>query len=62
MATESNARLREELVDAIANVRRQIDVQSTSDHYLGSGRITEEALSELQSDLSQLEEALAGLQ
>ena len=61
MPAESDARLREELVEAIANVRRQIDVQSTADHYIGSEGITVQALGELQSELAQLEDALAGL-
>ncbi len=61
MNTRSNDELRTELKDAIANVRHQIEIQAMSDHYIGSGRITEEAIGELRSELAQLEEALANL-
>lgn len=61
MQPESNAELRTELKTAIAAVRRQIAVQSTANHYVGSESITEEALGELQSELVRLEEALARL-
>lgn len=61
MASESNTELRAELRTAIAAVRRQIAVQSTADHYIGSEAITAEALVELRSELARLEEALAGL-
>ena len=61
MASESNSELRAELRTAIAAVRRQIAVQSTADHYIGSEAITAEALGELRSELARLEEALAGL-
>ncbi len=61
MPPQSNSELRSELTTAIATVRQQITVQSTADHYVGSERITEEALNELRSELVQLEEALAGL-
>ena len=61
MANESDAQLREELEVAAGKVRHQIESQSTADHYLGSERISQEALRELQSELSQLEEALARL-
>ncbi len=57
----SSEPLREELQEAIAKVRHQIEVQSTADHYIGSGRITVEAIAELQAELTQLEAALAGL-
>ena len=60
---ESDAELRRELQAAIANVRRQIDVQSGANNYNGigfpSGRVV--ALRELEDELAQLEEALAGL-
>ena len=61
MANESDAQLREELEVAIGKVRHQIEIQSAADHYLGSQRISQKALRELQSELSQLEEALARL-
>ena len=61
MSTSADDGLRSELREAIASVRRQIEIQSMSDHYIGSGRITEDALIELRSELVRLEEALAGL-
>jgi hypothetical protein len=61
MTVNPNAQLREELKAAIAKVRHQIEVQALSDHYVGSGRITEEAIGELRTELAQLEEALANL-
>jgi hypothetical protein len=53
--------LREDLEEAIGKVRRQIEIQSMSDHYIGSAAPTAEAISELQIELSQLEAALARL-
>lgn len=53
--------LREELEEAIAKVRHQIEIQASSDHYIGSGRITAEAIAELQAELVQLEAARARL-
>ena len=53
--------LREELEEAIAKVRHQIEVQRISNHYVGSGRITALAVRELQTELAQLEDALANL-
>lgn len=61
MPSEPNTELRNELKAAIAAVRHQINVQSTADHYVGSGTITQEAIAELQSELVRLQEALAGL-
>lgn len=61
MITERDALLREELEEAIGKVRHQIEIQSTSNHYVGSERITKNALSELESELAQLEDALARL-
>ena len=61
MQPESDADLRSELKTAIAAVREQITIQSTADHYVGSEGITEEALSNLRSELVRLEDALAGL-
>ena len=61
MPQQTNAELRTELKAAISSVRQQIAVQSTADHYLGSENITANALSELRSELANLEDALAGL-
>jgi hypothetical protein len=61
MNAKPDKRLREELKEAIATVRHQIEVQALSDHYIGSGRITEDAIGQLQAELAQLEEALAEL-
>ena len=61
MKPDSDQEMKFELRAAIDKVRHQIDIQEMSDHYIGSGRITEEALLELRSELTRLEEALAGL-
>ena len=61
MNTQSNDALRAELTEAIATIRRQIEIQSMSDHYIGSGRITEDAIAELATELASLEAALARL-
>jgi 16S rRNA G966 N2-methylase RsmD len=61
MNTKPNDQLREQLKQAIANVRHQIEIQGMSDHYIGSGAITAEAIGELRSELTQLEQALADL-
>jgi len=53
--------IRQELQDAIAEVRHQIEIQAMSDHYVGSEGITTEAISELRSELAELETALADL-
>ena len=53
--------LREELEEAIAQVRHQIEVQQASTHYIGDGRITAEAIADLKAELVQLEDALADL-
>jgi 16S rRNA G966 N2-methylase RsmD len=62
MNTSPNEQLREELKQAIANVLHQIEIQGMSDHYVGSGAITVEAIGELRAELAQLEQALADLQ
>jgi ribosomal protein L29 len=61
MSTHTQEPLREELKEAIANVRHQIEVQQVSNHYVGSGQISAEAIRELQVELAQLEDALANL-
>ena len=61
MSPESRPIRREELQEAILNVIHQIEVQMSSNHYVGSERIEEEALSELRSKLDPLQDALAGL-
>ena len=61
MNTTPNDALRAELTAAIAAVRRQIEIQSMSDHYVGSGRITQDAIAELTTELAGLEAALARL-
>jgi hypothetical protein len=58
MTAKPNGPLREELEEAIVKIRHQIEIQSMSDHYIGSEKITEDALSELQSELAELEDAL----
>jgi len=61
---ESKAELRRELEDAIANVRRQIDfqVRAGRDPFAGVGPSGDALVfKELQDELAQLEEALAGL-
>ena len=61
MTDHPQAALRAELQDAIAKVRHQIEIQSISDHYVGGGRSSAEAIEELQAELAQLEAALGGL-
>ncbi len=61
MSTHSQDPLREELEQAIATVRGQIDVEARSGHYIGDGPIVGGALAELQAELAQLEAALADL-
>ena len=56
-----DADLRDQLNGAIAKVRHQIDVQASSNHYIGSEEITAEALRELQDELARLEAARADL-
>ncbi len=60
---ESNADLRRQLQDAIANVRQQIDVQERTPSYGAAfGPSSKaEAIEELQVELAQLEEALRSL-
>ena len=60
---ESDADLRAELQAAIAKVTRQIEVQSTSRPLRGVGTAEQNAelVAELQAELTQLEDALAGL-
>ncbi len=53
--------LRAELHEAIAKVRHQIEIQQISDHYVGSGRSSALAIRDLQTELAQLEDALANL-
>ena len=52
-----DAELRNELDDAIAKVRHQIEIQTVSNHYIGSEQISAEALTELRGELTQLEAA-----
>ena len=60
---ESDAELRAELRAAIAKVSRQIEIQAGSVNFLASGPSSGPALVEaLKAELSQLEEALAGLE
>ena len=62
---ESNAQLRRELTEAIATVRRQIDVQRSSVGYLFSGARPSGgalAIEALESELEQLQDALRGLE
>ena len=56
--------LREELTEAIANVRRQIEVQSVSRPVKGGGYDNRNAMlcAELQAELAELEKALAELE
>ncbi len=61
MSRHRQENLRAELQEAIAKVRHQIDVQRISDHYIGSADIVAEELRGLQSELEQLQEALANL-
>ena len=61
MSRRSQDPLREELEAAIAKVRHQIEIQQISDHYVGSGSITVQAISELRVELAALEDALANL-
>jgi hypothetical protein len=61
MSTDDKADLRAQLDEAIANVRHQIEIQGLSDHYVGSGHITEDAIAELRAELAQLEEAYKDL-
>ena len=60
---ESNAELRRQLQDAIANVRQQIDVQERTPSYGAAfGPSSKaEAIEELQVELAQLEDALRSL-
>jgi hypothetical protein len=59
---ESDEELRAELKAAIAKVTHQIDIQSGSGHFAASGPSSRESLiQELQSELANLEDALAGL-
>ncbi len=61
---ESRSQLRAELLNAIADVRRQINRQQTASSgvFNGSGQSgVSVALRELRSELAQLEEVLAGL-
>jgi hypothetical protein len=60
---ESVAKLRAELEDAIAKVRRQIDVQRSVAAGLGGGLGGDAAaIRALQIELSELEDALANLE
>jgi hypothetical protein len=61
--TDPEKPLREQLTEACENVRRQIEVQSGAQHYLGAGMPNggAVALAELQDELDRLEEALANL-
>jgi hypothetical protein len=61
MSADSPDQLRDELKEAIARVREQIDIEERSGHYIGDGSITVGALAELRTELAQLEEALANL-
>ncbi len=61
MSQDETSELRAELAAAIATVRHQIEIQQMSDHYVGSGHITEDAIGELRAELSRLEEAYRDL-
>ncbi|HUO22155.1 MAG TPA: hypothetical protein VMU59_06535 [Caulobacteraceae bacterium] len=61
MSEPSSQPLRQELQEAIAKVRHQIEVQAISDHYVGSGDMNALAIGELQAELEQLEAALSDL-
>jgi hypothetical protein len=61
MSADSPDQLRDELKEAIARLREQIDIEERSGHYIGDGSITVGALAELRTELAQLEEALANL-
>jgi hypothetical protein len=61
MSNQDDPPLRDQLDAAIANVRHQIEIQSVSNHYLGSEEISAEALRELRVELAQLEAARADL-
>jgi hypothetical protein len=61
MSTDDEAELRAELKAAIAAVRHQIEIQGMSDHYVGSGHITEDAIDELRAELAELETAYKDL-
>lgn len=60
---EQERPLREELTEAIANLRRQVEVQSSSRPAKGGGYDNRNAVlcAELQTELDQLEQALAEL-
>jgi hypothetical protein len=51
--------LRAQLEAAIARVRQQIEIEQRSSHYIGDNAIVGGAITELQAELVQLEEALA---
>ena len=61
MSRPPQENLRAELEEAIAKVRHQIDVQRISDHYIGSADVVAEELRGLQTELDQLQDALANL-
>jgi 23S rRNA A2030 N6-methylase RlmJ len=61
MSQHSQEPLREELEAAIVKVRHQIEIQQISDHYVGSGTISAQAIRELRVELAELEDALANL-
>ena len=61
MSQPAQEDLRQELTDAIAKVRHQIEIQQISGHYVGSEQIVAEEVRELQVELAQLEDALANL-
>jgi hypothetical protein len=61
MTDQSQAALRAELQEAIAKVRHQIEIQSISDHYVGGGRSSADAIEELRAELVQLEDARGNL-
>ena len=60
---ETSKDLRRELKDAIAKVQQQIDVQSSTPSYISSPGHSgnEVALTALRAELTELEDALAGL-
>ena len=60
---ESKAELRQELTEAVARVRQQMDVQRRSVSYLGVGMPDGGAVAtaQLEAELAQLEDALADL-
>jgi hypothetical protein len=65
MDEESTDDIRAQLETAIANVRRQIDEQSRTRAMFGDGnstRLRNGLVAQLQAELAELEDAMAGLE